>query len=704
MTDYALPGVVDKRVRFFDGQFLQAQDFVDEQNYQRDREHRHNRLLHGAGIAEGLTVTSAAANQVTVAPGTAIDSDGNHLVLAQPATLDLPAAEFNDKQRVQICISFLATATDQQKQMVGGSSDYTRWLERPQLTALAPGNAYPGPASPVLLASVALDNAGRVTLDNTVRTYSGLRLPGPGTDAATLRATSSGQLDLTGGLTVDGNLGVGTATPGAKLHVVGDGGDVDLLVNGRMRSNSNDGGLWITQDRFIGGYGTGQMGFYNNGDWRLTVLNSGNVGIGTHNPGAKLEVAGGGGMSVDLVVNGRMMSNNNDGGLWVTKDRFIGGFDTNKIGFQSSGQWRLAVLNNGNVGIGTTSPGARLEVAGGGGMSVDLVVNGRMMSNNNDGGLLVASDRFVGGFETNKIGFFSNGDWRLAVLNNGNVGIGTANPGARLEVAGGGEGSVDFVVNGRMRSNNNNGGLWVASDRFVGGFDTNKIGFFNNGDWRLYVLNNGQTVTQGDLFVSGRLVYRGSDGSWRHIRSDATQVTGATYNEVVKDGPSDARLKTDMRPVTNALNLVSKLQAVRYRWGDRGLSHFTRDIETNLPAGPGATDEQHQRARAEERDKALDALSGDWLGLVAQDVEAVLPELVHDDADGYKHVRYQHLTALLAAAVKEQDAVVQALSAEVAALRASGTEGARSLCGSRWNGASASSRPSCRRDSRCLPS
>src|SRR3984957_12793864 len=414
MTDYALPGVVDKRVRFFDGQFLQAQDFVDEQNYQRDREHRHNRLLHGAGLAGGLTVPSAAANQVTVAPGTAIDSDGNHLVLAQPATLDLPAAEFNDKQRVQICISFLATATDQQKQMVGGSSDYTRWLERPQLTALAPGNAYPGPASPVLLASVALDNAGRVTLDNTVRTYSGLRLPGPGTDAATLRATSSGQLDLTGGLTVDGNLGVGTATPGAKLHVGGDGGDVDLLVNGRMRSNSNDGGLWITQDRFIGGYGTGQMGFYNNGDWRLTVLNSGNVGIGTHNPGAKLEVAGGGGMSVDLVVNGRMMSNNNDGGLWVTKDRFIGGFDTNKIGFQSSGQWRLAVLNNGNVGIGTTSPGARLDVGGGGGVSVALGGNGREQSNKNGGGLLVASDRFVGGFETNKIGFFSNGEWRLA--------------------------------------------------------------------------------------------------------------------------------------------------------------------------------------------------------------------------------------------------------------------------------------------------
>lgn len=46
----------------------------------------------------------------------------------------------------------------------------------------------------------------------------------------------------------------------------------------------------------------------------------------------------------------------------------------------------------------------------------------------------------------------------------------------------------------------------------------------------------------------------------------------------------------------------------------------------------------------------------------------MVPELVHENEDGYKHVRYHHLTALLVEAIKEQDAAVRALSARVAAL------------------------------------
>jgi hypothetical protein len=49
------------------------------------------------------------------------------------------------------------------------------------------------------------------------------------------------------------------------------------------------------------------------------------------------------------------------------------------------------------------------------------------------------------------------------------------------------------------------------------------------------------------------------------------------------------------------------------------------------------------------------------VGVIAQDVEAVLPEAVVTDADGYKSVRYHYLIALLIEAIKEQDAALDAL-------------------------------------------
>ena len=47
--NYIQPENVTKRVRFYDGQFLQAQDFVDEQAYHVDRQRLHNRGLHLSG-------------------------------------------------------------------------------------------------------------------------------------------------------------------------------------------------------------------------------------------------------------------------------------------------------------------------------------------------------------------------------------------------------------------------------------------------------------------------------------------------------------------------------------------------------------------------------------------------------------------------------------------------------------------------------
>jgi len=79
---------------------------------------------------------------------------------------------------------------------------------------------------------------------------------------------------------------------------------------------------------------------------------------------------------------------------------------------------------------------------------------------------------------------------------------------------------------------------------------------------------------------------------------------------------SDARLKDDIQPLNDALSSVLQLQGKTYRWKE---DHHKQDI-----------------------------------GLIAQEVEQVFPELVDQDANGFKAIAYSRLTAVLIEAIKEQ--------------------------------------------------
>lgn len=106
---------------------------------------------------------------------------------------------------------------------------------------------------------------------------------------------------------------------------------------------------------------------------------------------------------------------------------------------------------------------------------------------------------------------------------------------------------------------------------------------------------------------------------------------------------SDLRLKKNITPITNAFDKVTQLQGVNFNW---------------------KTEEYPDKHFSEDRQ----------IGLIAQDVEKVLPELVHTDKEGYKSVSYDKITAVLIEAVKEMKAEHQAqierLEAEIAQLKA----------------------------------
>src|SRR5262245_61491125 len=91
--DYKQLAVTNTRTRFFDGQYLVDQDFIDEQKYHIDKHRRHARTLHVSGIADGLQVTPGKESSVQVSPGTAVDRDGRQIVLGTTWTSPAITAE-----------------------------------------------------------------------------------------------------------------------------------------------------------------------------------------------------------------------------------------------------------------------------------------------------------------------------------------------------------------------------------------------------------------------------------------------------------------------------------------------------------------------------------------------------------------------------------------------------------------------------------
>jgi hypothetical protein len=405
--------VVEKRMRFFDGQFLQENDFNDEQAYHLDRQRRHNRLLHVSGVAEGLTVAAPGPNQVTVRPGTAIDSDGRQLVLAATATVDLPGDRFNNKQGVDLYASY--AESEQDRQTGEGSADFTRWLERPQLVAVPPGDAYAGLTPPVLLAKLALDGAGRVTVDEAARSYSGVRLPGPAADPPTLRSTAGGQVHLAGSLTVDGNelqfTTVSTIRGAGRLHITGEerlyllnksgvivgknwGGTGGLIVQGDLQAG---GSASVKGDLQAGGSASvkGDLQADGSASVQGNLFVKGNVGVGTTAPPARLSVVAPGATEIAGTAHSAALRTSagalgaaagnetalSSTGLTVDKNHVSLG--VRAIRTAKGTDWRSAAIGlgmdvdntvragaalflhaNGNVGIGTTTPERKLTVDG----------------------------------------------------------------------------------------------------------------------------------------------------------------------------------------------------------------------------------------------------------------------------------------------------------------------------------------------------
>jgi len=205
-----------------------------------------------------------------------------------------------------------------------------------------------------------------------------------------------------------------------------------------------------------------------------------------------------------------------------------------------------------------------------------------------------------------------------------NVGIGTPSPAHQVHILGpsGQQLFVENTANGQFAEigflGRTAGGDPLVG--FTGVNETRGMFMFYQGDTRLAIDSSGN-VGIGTTSPAVKL----------HV-AGAVRATGFQRS-------SDARLKTNATPLTDVLEKLEQIRGVAFEWN-----------ELSVPLGhtPGQRD----------------------IGVIAQEVEAVFPELVASSGDdGYKTVDYGRLAAVLIEAIKELKAEVEQLRAESETLK-----------------------------------
>lgn len=140
------------------------------------------------------------------------------------------------------------------------------------------------------------------------------------------------------------------------------------------------------------------------------------------------------------------------------------------------------------------------------------------------------------------------------------------------------------------------------------------------------------------------LITDGTTAGWSHSPSAVAVGTTAVDGEIRCSGPirvivpSDIRWKENLAPVENALGKIKQLNGYSFSWKQAYLESV------------GGADGYY----VSEKD----------LGFIAQEVEEVLPEIVGTNSEGFKHVRYDRIIAVLVEAVKEQQEQIERLQNE----------------------------------------
>ncbi len=526
------------------------------------------------------------------------------------------------------------------------------------------------PTAPLHVVGNIYNQSGRVYTD-AIQGYSANSITiGDGSQTFNLISRSDEDFAITGG-----NVGIGETSPATKLHVVGtaetrlrvgsSNASSNVVLELRDENTPTGQGTVITYNN-----STGETYFNNALSTATTDFHFQSGEYGTANDFFTLSNSGG---------NSILHLKTTSGDSFITYEDSI-----NELAVASDGDLRLTTPTDQDVFF--ISSGGNVDMTQAGGtvdMGGNLVVDGDITGNSNayfDGNVGVGTstpastlsikttsttaDTFqidAGSVRTHLLGAeSSNGVIYLrnssnsnyvrinaggdSYFNGGNVGIGTTNPSYRLHVDNDSSNTNNAAL--YVRNPNSSSGAVIAE--FVGDSDAIQIKNTNVGDYVIYNTQQSNGIALYDGNGGVEIHYNGATV----LEADSNggvKVTGqlSATGDVVAYS-SDERLKENIKPIENAVDKIKQLKGVTFDWNEKS-----------------------QELGFEPSTKTND------VGVIAQDVEAVFPQLVHlapfdigSDEEGkatsktgedYKTVNYARLTAVLIEAVKEQQQQIDEL-------------------------------------------
>jgi hypothetical protein len=308
-----------------------------------------------------------------------------------------------------------------------------------------------------------------------------------------------------------GQVGIGTITPSYALDVQASGAQLHLKSTtgtntALLRINNTGGDLYVGRENSAGGgMGTGTTAYASvinsqnahplqllvNNAVAMTILNGGNVGIGTTNPSTLLHIKTAttsiDGLKIDLPAGGTAI------GLNILGNVGTGAYPL-KIGYSGAEGSLMSIADTGYVGIGTTVPGSKLhiyELYGTGDATLREQLTIERFSNTNlqpgGGGSILFKNRDYAASTTKEVGeigvintngvtgnvdpamIFLVGEGtpteKVRIDVDGNVGIGTSGPTAKLEVSSSTAGAFGLRVNGNITAGSSYGvGIYAGTN------------------------------------------------------------------------------------------------------------------------------------------------------------------------------------------------------------------------------------------------